>query len=84
MANGYGPETAKLSLWCGNGNRLGVGVAVNSFSAELTTIAAAFDSAEGNVRFVGDRLVVDVQKPCVQTIADCNRVADVDREHASG
>src|SRR5262245_66616807 len=46
MANGYGPETAKLSLWCGNGNRLGVGVAVNSFSAELTAIAAALDAAE--------------------------------------
>src|SRR5689334_21384652 len=76
MANGYGPETAKLSLWFGNGNRLGVGVAVNSFSAELTTIAAALDAAERRER-VHRVALIDTEGAGAHAFGDDDAALDV-------
>src|SRR5271167_773205 len=50
-------------------------------TADARAVAGSPASAKRNVRLVGDGLVVDVQQPGVEAIADGDRAADVPREH---
>src|SRR5271165_6245 len=46
-------------------------------TADSCAVARGADAAERNVRLIGDGLVVDVQKPGVEPIADRNRTSDI-------
>src|SRR5271166_6364258 len=59
------------------GERLPIGA-----TADSRPIAGRADAAERDMRLVGDRLVVDVQKAGVQPIADGDGAPEVRGEHA--
>src|SRR3984885_15751129 len=51
-------------------------------AADARAVAGGARSAEGNVRLVGDGLIVDMQKPGIEFVADGDGAADIGREHA--
>src|SRR5580700_4067553 len=51
-------------------------------TADSGAVARGADAAERYVRLVGDGLVVDVQKPNIESISDRDRTTDIGREHA--
>src|SRR5947208_2043359 len=53
-------------------------------AADARAVAGRAGAAEGNMRLVGHRLVVNVQEPGAQPISERERAADRAREHAGG
>src|SRR5271156_1515573 len=53
-------------------------------TADSGSVARSAAAPERNMGFVGDSLVVDVQKPSVEAIADRDRAPDIGREYAGG
>src|SRR5271156_3981428 len=53
-------------------------------TADSGSVARGPAAPKRNMGFVGDGLVVDVQKPGVEAIADRDRAPDIGREYAGG